>query len=188
MALAVIAAENQTFREDCGFDVLSMKKALQDHARGKRLRGVSTLSQQTAKNHFLWPGLSDVRKAFGAFLTVLTETLWSKRRIVVVFVNTVQMRPHIFSVGAASRIYFGSTSDRLSKKGRDLRGPSPEAPAPLSPEDLTSCGEKIRLDSRAEKTPRRPFRRRFSLEQPGRRTFQTHRHWPYKCPSKRIRS
>ncbi len=116
MALAVIAAEDQTFREHWGFDVLSMKKVLQDHGRGKRLRGASTISQQTAKNLFLWPGRSYVRKAVEAFVTVMMETLWSKRRILEVYVNTAQMGPHIFGVGAASRIYFDTTPDRLSKR------------------------------------------------------------------------
>lgn len=116
VALAFIAAEDQTFPDHWGFDAASMKKALEDHQRGKPLRGASTISQQTAKNLFLWPGRSFVRKALEAFVTVLLETLWSKRRILEVYVNTAQMGPRVFGVGAAARIFFGTTPDRLTKR------------------------------------------------------------------------
>lgn len=116
VALAFMAAEDQNFPRHWGFDVASMKKALEDHERGKPLRGASTISQQTAKNLFLWPGRSFMRKALEAFVTVLLETLWSKRRILEVYVNTAQMGPRVFGVGAAARIFFDTTPNGLTKK------------------------------------------------------------------------
>jgi monofunctional biosynthetic peptidoglycan transglycosylase len=105
---AAIAAEDARFCEHHGFDVNALAKALRhNEARPERLRGGSTISQQTAKNVFLWPDRSWVRKGFEAYFTVLIETLWGKRRIMEVYLNTVEMGSGIYGVEAASQRYFG---------------------------------------------------------------------------------
>lgn len=111
--LAVIAAEDQKFPDHHGFDLKSINDALEDRERG-RIRGASTLSQQVAKNLFLWPGQSWVRKALEAYFTVLIETLWPKHRILEVYVNIAEFGSGVFGVGAASEIYFKKPAARLS--------------------------------------------------------------------------
>jgi len=105
-ALAVIAAEDQNFTTHHGFDFESVQKALDAHERGRRLRGASTISQQVAKNVFLWSGRSFVRKGLEAYFTVLIELTWSKRRILEVYLNIVELGDGVFGVEAASRRYF----------------------------------------------------------------------------------
>jgi monofunctional glycosyltransferase len=113
-ALAVIAAEDQNFATHHGFDFKSIQKALDEHERGRRLRGASTLSQQVAKNVFLWSGRSFVRKGLEAYFTVLIELTWSKRRILEVYLNIVELGDGIFGVEAASRHYFRKSAVALS--------------------------------------------------------------------------
>jgi monofunctional biosynthetic peptidoglycan transglycosylase len=113
MRLAVVAAEDQRFPSHGGFDLDAVADALDDASRGRRLRGASTLTQQVAKNLFLWPGRSVVRKAFEAYFTVLLEALWPKRRILEVYLNIVELGPGIFGVEAASQRYFGKPASRL---------------------------------------------------------------------------
>src|SRR5579872_4156057 len=104
---AAIAAEDARFCQHHGFDFDAMQKALaHDEKRPGRLRGGSTISQQTAKNVFLWPQRSWVRKGFEAYFTVLIEALWGKRRIMEVYLNTVEMGPGLYGVEAASQHYF----------------------------------------------------------------------------------
>lgn len=106
MPLAVVAAEDQKFPFHKGFDFAAIKKAYQNNQAGKQIRGASTISQQVAKNLFLWPGRSYLRKALEAYFTLLIETLWSKKRILEVYVNVAQMGDNVFGVGAASQSYF----------------------------------------------------------------------------------
>ena len=106
-ALAVIAAEDQQFLDHHGFDVEAIRVALGDVGRGERLRGASTISQQTVKNLFLWPGRSVVRKALEAWLTVLIELSWSKRRILEVYLNVAEFGVGVFGITAASERFFG---------------------------------------------------------------------------------
>jgi monofunctional glycosyltransferase len=113
-ALAVIAAEDQNFATHHGFDFQSIQKALDEHERGRRLRGASTLSQQVAKNVFLWSGRSFVRKGLEAYFTVLIELIWSKRRILEVYLNIVELGDGVFGVEAASRRYFRKSAVDLS--------------------------------------------------------------------------
>jgi monofunctional biosynthetic peptidoglycan transglycosylase len=113
-ALAVIAAEDQHFADHHGFDVESIEKAIDEHERGRRLRGASTISQQVAKNLFLWSGRSFVRKGLEASLTVLIELTWSKRRILEVYLNSVEFGDGVFGVEAASQRYFRKPAARLS--------------------------------------------------------------------------
>lgn len=112
--LAVIAAEDQKFPGHYGFDLEQMEKAWHAHQRGKRLRGASTISQQVAKNLFLWSGRSYVRKGLEVWFTLLIETLWSKERIVEVHLNIVEYGKGVFGVGAASQHYFGRSAAQLS--------------------------------------------------------------------------
>jgi monofunctional glycosyltransferase len=113
-ALAVIAAEDQNFASHHGFDFQSIEKAIDAHERGKRLRGASTISQQTAKNLFLWSGRSFIRKGLEAYFTVLIELTWPKRRILEVYLNIIELGDGIYGVEAASRRYFGKPASKLT--------------------------------------------------------------------------
>ncbi|HCL6631044.1 TPA: monofunctional biosynthetic peptidoglycan transglycosylase [Citrobacter freundii] len=115
MGLAVIAAEDQKFPEHWGFDVSAIEKALAHNERNEnRIRGASTLSQQTAKNLFLWDGRSWVRKGLEAWLTLGMETVWSKKRILTVYLNIAEFGDGIFGVEAAAQRYFHKPASRLS--------------------------------------------------------------------------
>jgi monofunctional biosynthetic peptidoglycan transglycosylase len=107
--IAVVAAEDQNFPRHSGFDVKAIEEAWEEHEQGGRLRGASTISQQVAKNLFLWPGRSFARKGLEAYLTALIEFLWPKRRILEVYLNTAEMGRGIYGVTAASRLYFGKS-------------------------------------------------------------------------------
>lgn len=112
--VAVIAAEDQKFPEHKGFDLESINDALEERERGRRVRGASTISQQVAKNLFLWPGQSWVRKGLEAYFTLLIETLWPKRRILEVYLNIAELGNGVFGVGAASEVYFGKRAAQLT--------------------------------------------------------------------------
>jgi monofunctional biosynthetic peptidoglycan transglycosylase len=114
--LAVMASEDQKFLEHEGFDFDSIEKALaQRQRRSGHMRGASTISQQVAKNLFLWPGRTWVRKGIEAGYTVLIETFWDKRRILEVYLNIAEFGDGIYGVGAASPQYFGKPAARLSR-------------------------------------------------------------------------
>lgn len=115
MGLAVIAAEDQKFPDHWGFDVTAIEKALAHNERNEnRIRGASTLSQQTAKNLFLWDGRSWVRKGLEAGLTLGMENVWSKKRILTVYLNIAEFGDGIFGVEAAAQRYFHKPASRLS--------------------------------------------------------------------------
>ncbi len=115
MGLAVIAAEDQKFPEHWGFDVAAIEKALAHNERHEsRIRGASTLSQQTAKNLFLWDGRSWLRKGLEAGLTVGIETVWSKKRILTVYLNVAEFGEGVFGVEAAARRYFHKPASKLT--------------------------------------------------------------------------
>jgi monofunctional biosynthetic peptidoglycan transglycosylase len=113
--LAVVASEDQTFLVHHGFDLKSINEALEDRERGRRVRGASTISQQVAKNLFLWPGQSWIRKGLEAYLTVLIETLWPKRRILEVYLNIAEFGTGVYGVGAASAAYFRNPAVQLNQ-------------------------------------------------------------------------
>jgi monofunctional glycosyltransferase len=113
--LAVIAAEDQRFLEHRGFDTVEMRRAWQASRNGARLRGASTISQQTAKNLFLWTGRSWARKGLEAWFTLLIETLWSKQRVLEVYLNIAEWDDGVFGLEAAAQHYFGVSADRLSE-------------------------------------------------------------------------
>lgn len=112
-ALAVVAAEDQKFPAHRGFDVQSIRNAFEEHADGEPLRGASTISQQVAKNLFLWPGQSFVRKGIEAYFTLLIELLWPKQRILETYLNVAELGPGVYGVGAATERYFGKRPDWL---------------------------------------------------------------------------
>ncbi len=105
VALAVIAAEDQRFPQHAGFDMVELRNAWSAFQNGRRLRGASTISQQTAKNLFLWSGRDYLRKGLEAWFTVLIEALWPKQRILEVYLNIAQFGPDTYGVGAASWRY-----------------------------------------------------------------------------------
>ena len=117
---AVIASEDARFCEHHGFDMKAIEKALKANARsekrGGRIRGGSTISQQTAKNVFLWPGRDWIRKGLEAGYTVLIETLWGKRRIVEVYLNVAEWAPGVYGAEAAARHWFGKSARDLSAR------------------------------------------------------------------------
>ena len=113
VALAVIAAEDQKFLGHHGFDVESIQDAVADAQRGGRLRGASTISQQVSKNLFLWQGRSFVRKGLEAYFTVLIELLWSKGRILEVYLNVAEFGDGVFGIAAASERLFNTVPARI---------------------------------------------------------------------------
>lgn len=115
MPLAVMAAEDQKFPEHWGFDMDAISSALDHNERSGRIRGASTLSQQTAKNMFLWDGRSWLRKGLEAGLTVGIEVVWTKRRILTVYLNVAEFGDGVFGVEAASQRYFHKPASKLTQ-------------------------------------------------------------------------
>jgi len=114
-AVAVIAAEDQLFAAHWGFDVQAIEKAMKHNKRGKRVRGASTITQQVAKNLYLWPGRSYLRKGLEAGLTLMLEVLWPKERILEVYLNIAEFGDGVYGVGAASEHLLKTDPDRLSR-------------------------------------------------------------------------
>lgn len=112
---AVIAAEDSRFLIHNGFDFKAIEKAYQRNQKGKKIRGGSTISQQTAKNVFLWPGRSYIRKGFEAYFTVLIELFWSKQRILEVYLNVIEMGDGIYGAEAATQTYYHKPCKSLLK-------------------------------------------------------------------------
>ncbi len=112
--LAVICAEDQQFLNHNGFDYDAIEKAYKSNKNGKKLRGGSTISQQTAKNVFLWPERSWFRKGMETYFTFLIETFWSKERILEVYLNSIEMGDGIYGVEAAAQYWFDTSADDLS--------------------------------------------------------------------------
>lgn len=116
LPLAVFCSEDQNFTNHFGFDFKAIKRSVTASQNGKkRLRGASTISQQTAKNVFLWPGRSWVRKGFEVYFTVLIEIVWGKERIMEVYLNSIEMGKGVYGAEAASRYYFKTKAKDLSK-------------------------------------------------------------------------
>lgn len=115
MPLAVMAAEDQKFMDHFGFDMEAIRKAMDFNARkkGRRVKGASTISQQTAKNVFCWPGRTYVRKGLEAWFTLLIEVLWTKERIIEVYLNVAETGKGCFGVEAAAQRCFGKPAARL---------------------------------------------------------------------------
>jgi len=116
LVASAIAAEDARFCNHSGFDMEAIEQALRDNERGRRVRGGSTISQQTAKNVFLWPGRDWIRKGLEAGYTVMIETVWSKRRIMEVYLNVAEMGPGVYGAEAAARHWFGKSAADLTPR------------------------------------------------------------------------
>jgi monofunctional biosynthetic peptidoglycan transglycosylase len=114
LVTSAIAAEDARFCRHSGFDIEAIEKALKANENGGKIRGGSTISQQTAKNVFLWPGRDWVRKGLEAGYTVLIEVVWPKRRIMEVYLNVAEMGPGVFGAEAAARHWFGKSARDLT--------------------------------------------------------------------------
>ena len=114
LQLAVVCSEDQNFLKHHGFDFGAIEKAIKHNEKSKKKRGASTISQQTAKNVFLWEGRSWVRKGFEVYFTLLIETFWSKQRIMEVYLNVIELGNGIYGAEAASQYYFNKPASKLS--------------------------------------------------------------------------
>ena len=130
LKVAVIAAEDQKFAEHWGFDMAAIRAAMAHNESGGKVRGASTLSQQVAKNIFLWSGRSWLRKGLEAWFTALIELLWPKQRILEVYLNTAEWGDGVFGAEAAARYHFGIGAPYLSNQQASLLAavlPNPRA-------------------------------------------------------------
>jgi monofunctional biosynthetic peptidoglycan transglycosylase len=117
LALAVVCSEDQNFLRHHGFDFAAIAKAVDESGHNrKKVRGASTITQQTAKNVFLWPGRSWVRKGLEAYFTVLLELCWSKKRILEVYLNSIEMGEGIYGAEAAAGYYFKTSAQNLNRR------------------------------------------------------------------------
>ena len=115
LQLAVIAAEDQRYLEHWGFDMEAIESAFESNEKGRRIRGGSTISQQTAKNVFLWHGRTWLRKGLEAWFTLLIELVWGKERILEVYLNVLELGPGVYGAQAAANEFFGSSATELNK-------------------------------------------------------------------------
>ena len=141
MVQAVVASEDNLFMEHNGFSFRDIEKALEHNKKGKRIRGGSTISQQTAKNVFLWPQRSWVRKGLETYFTVLIEFLWTKERIMEVYLNIIETGNGIYGVQSASRKYFGVNASNLTRSQAALIAvclPNPRKFSPANPSGYIS--------------------------------------------------
>lgn len=133
MAAAVVAAEDGRFYEHHGFDTKAIEQAIEYNKTHSKQRGASTITQQVAKNVFLWPSRTFVRKAFEAYFTVLIELFWSKERIMEVYLNSVEMGPGVYGVQAASEHYFHRDAAKLTKRQAALIACALPSPRKMNP-------------------------------------------------------
>jgi len=115
LQLAVVCSEDQNYLKHYGFDWKAIEKAFENNGEKKRLKGGSTISQQTAKNVYLWPGRSYIRKAFETYFTLLIETFWSKERIMEVYLNSIEMGRGVYGAEAAANYWFHVSASKLNK-------------------------------------------------------------------------
>ena len=115
MPVAVMASEDQRFLEHRGFDLVEIENAIREQVSGRRKRGGSTISQQTAKNVFLWPGRSWVRKGLEVYFTALIELVWGKQRIMEVYLNSIEMGDGIYGAEAVAQWHFGRSASELTR-------------------------------------------------------------------------
>ncbi|WP_299223404.1 monofunctional biosynthetic peptidoglycan transglycosylase [uncultured Psychroserpens sp.] len=115
LQLAVICSEDQNFLKHHGFDIEAIEKAYKNNKKGKTLKGASTISQQTAKNVFLWPERSWFRKGLETYFTFLIELIWSKERIMEVYLNSIEMGPGVYGAEAAAQYWFKKSATQLTK-------------------------------------------------------------------------
>ncbi len=116
LAIAAVASEDQKFPFHRGFDMHAIAEALESNRQGGRIRGASTISQQVAKNLYLWPGQTVIRKGVEAYFTLWIELLWPKRRILEIYLNIAEFGPGIFGAAAAAEHIFGKSPDALTSR------------------------------------------------------------------------
>lgn len=114
LPLAVVASEDNLFMEHSGFDFKQIEKAQTEAEKGKRVRGASTITQQTAKNVFLWHGKSYIRKGLEAYYTLLIELIWGKKRIMEVYLNSIEMGENIYGAEAVAQKHFKKSASKLT--------------------------------------------------------------------------
>jgi monofunctional glycosyltransferase len=129
LQLAVVCCEDQNFLKHHGFDYGAIRKAIDHNEKSRRKRGASTISQQVAKNVFLWNGRNWIRKGFEVYFTFLIEVFWPKERIMEVYLNVIEMGDGIYGAEAASQAYFGHGASKISK--REAATIASILPAPL---------------------------------------------------------
>ena len=154
--IAVIASEDQQFPFHAGFDFKSIREAVRAHERGHELHGASTITQQVAKNLFLWSGRSFVRKGLEACSRCMIETLWPKERILEVYLNIVEFGRGIYGVEAAARQFFHGARSPDARAERAAGGGAAQSAAPARRSALRLCARPARLDPQADGGPRRP--------------------------------
>lgn len=140
LVMAAMASEDQNFISHFGldFDAIEKARGFNMRKKGKKIRGASTITQQTAKNLFLWPGRSWLRKGFEVYFTFLIEIFWSKKRIMEVYLNIIEMGDGIYGAEAASLIYYKKSADRLTRSQAALIAatlPNPRRWTPVNPTD-----------------------------------------------------
>ncbi len=146
---AVIASEDGTFLIHHGFDFSAMQKALKNNQKGKKIKGGSTISQQTAKNVFLWQGRSYIRKGFEAYFTVLIELIWGKERIMEVYLNSIEMGDGIYGAQAASQYWYRKDASNLS--AREAAGIAAILP---NPRKYKASNSTVYINNRKDKIVR----------------------------------
>ena len=146
---AVIASEDGTFLTHNGFDFKALQLAYKNNNKGKKLKGGSTISQQTAKNVFLWQGRSYIRKGLEAYFTVLIEFIWGKKRIMEVYLNSIEMGKGVYSIEAASQNWYKKSAKNLTK--REAAGIAAILPNPRKFEASNSSSYIERRKSRIVK-------------------------------------
>jgi len=115
MIQAVVAAEDNRFPDHFGFDFEAIERAMRHNERSKKIRGASTISQQTAKNVFLWPSRSYIRKGLEAYFTYLIEILWTKERIMEMYLNIIELGDGVYGVEAAAQKYYHKPASKLTR-------------------------------------------------------------------------
>lgn len=145
---AVIASEDARFCLHHGFDWKAIRAAGEANLKGETLRGASTISQQTAKNVFLWPGRDWVRKGFEAYTTFFMEHLWSKRRIMRTYLNVIEWGPGIYGAEAAARFHFQTSAKNLTAKQAARLAVLLPNPIELTPDDLYVIGRASTIERR----------------------------------------
>src|SRR5215470_9775431 len=152
---AVIAGEDARFCQHLGFDLEAIGKALQHNKRSRHLRGASTITQQAAKNLFLWPGRDPVRKGLEAYFAVLLELFWDKRRILEVYVNVVEFGHGIYGVEAAAQAYYNKPARELTAEEAARLAAVLPSPLRRTPQRLPQSADlpRIRAEMRGQPPP-----------------------------------
>src|SRR5262245_29864657 len=152
---AVIAGEDARFCEHLGFDLQAIRKAWQHNRTGRRIHGASTITQQTAKNLFLWPARDPVRKGLEAYFAVLLELFWDKRRILEVYVNVVELGHGIYGVEAAAQAYYNKPAKELTAEEAARLAAVLPSPLRRTPQRLPGSADlpRIRAEMRGQPPP-----------------------------------